>query len=197
MSTSSKRFYILFALTILITLGSLARSGLLDEPEARLMGSIPPLNGWVRGLLNVISSLTGSLPLLLMLTLLSIGLLLVGRKAGSLEAAYLALSLIVTDIITVAFKVAVARPRPMSHMNAFSYPSGHVARLSFLSFHAHTYDRRSSALMISLLALVALSRVALKVHYPTDVAGGMALGYLVHHLSSRLEERLKLKVFKT
>jgi undecaprenyl-diphosphatase len=93
------------------------------------------------------------------------------------------------DLIALAVKVAVDRPRPYrtilepepllrSDIGA-SFPSGHAAT-SFAGAVLLAYLlRRAVPALLALAALVAFSRVYVGVHYPLDVIAGAALGTAV------------------
>ena len=90
-----------------------------------------------------------------------------------------------------AIKRLFERPRPtigphLAQFTGFSYPSGHAlaatATFGMLALIAHCYVRqRHGRIAIhfvcwALAGLVAISRVYLGVHYPSDVIGGVLLG---------------------
>ncbi|GAB4536845.1 MAG: hypothetical protein Fur0018_27590 [Anaerolineales bacterium] len=87
-----------------------------------------------------------------------------------------------------ALKLFFSRPRPTVFVplvveHSYSFPSGHsVAAMSLYGFLAVTLWRRGYRAPAILAAgwpfLVALSRVYLGVHYPSDVLGGLAFGAL-------------------
>jgi undecaprenyl-diphosphatase len=84
-------------------------------------------------------------------------------------------------------KTAVDRARPMFaqpllHASGASFPSGH-AMTSFVAFGVLVLlvpppllRRAAFAVGVVAVALVAYSRLALAVHYPTDIAGAWLLG---------------------
>ena len=66
-----------------------------------------------------------------------------------------------------------------------SFPSGHAAgSFAFATFVFATH-RRAGVALAGLATLVALSRVALGVHYPSDVAAGALLGATLGWLGAR------------
>lgn len=83
----------------------------------------------------------------------------------------------------------VDRPRPfVSHHDAVHLFSAHAADAGFPSDHTTAAfaigtavllrNRRWGAIVLALATVLALARVAMGVHYPTDVLGGAALGAL-------------------
>jgi undecaprenyl-diphosphatase len=94
-------------------------------------------------------------------------------------------------VVNTSIKRVVDRPRPtvvprLTDVTSESFPSGHSAMsaavyLTIGGLLAQTVSRRRIKLYFLSLAmlatfLVGLSRVALGVHYPTDVLGGWAMG---------------------
>jgi membrane-associated phospholipid phosphatase len=105
-------------------------------------------------------------------------------------AAYLVTTSIVGGIIDSVVKIVVDRPRPSLEdpillAHGKSFPSGHAMSstvvygallLTFMPAIPKRF-RRSAIVGLSLLVLViGFSRLALGVHYLTDVLGGYALG---------------------
>lgn len=107
------------------------------------------------------------------------------RRYGVMIFIALALTYTLGDLV---LKPMFARPRPymdspgrMLLINApgsYSFPSGHAAS----SFSAATIlwrmNRKFGLFCFILAALIALSRVFLFVHYPSDVLTGAVLGIL-------------------
>lgn len=128
------------------------------------------------------------------------------RKTGVMMGAALLLGLIIGNVI---LKNAIARTRPydvntamqaellVKALSDFSFPSGHT----LASFEAATVllirDKRFGIPALVLAVLIALSRLYLYVHYPTDVLAGALLGvfigifacYLVDKIYKRFEKK--------
>ncbi len=93
-------------------------------------------------------------------------------------------------LVTWAAKGLVDRPRPSTMLVAvpsWSFPSGHAleatsALLALLVFLLPLLSRAMGRVAIAATALslllVGIARVALNVHYPSDVLAGWSLGYL-------------------
>ena len=110
------------------------------------------------------------------------------RKTGVMMGTALLLGLIIGNVI---LKNAIARTRPydvntamqaellVKTLSDFSFPSGHT----LASFEAATVlmirDKRLGIPALVLAILIALSRLYLYVHYPTDVLAGALLGVFI------------------
>ena len=100
-----------------------------------------------------------------------------------------AVILIVAALFTDLAKDLVARPRPIEELEAtlgFSFPSGHtlnstttyglIALVAWRSSLPMIARRAAVAIGITVPLLVGLSRIALGVHFPTDVVAGWLAG---------------------
>jgi len=68
-------------------------------------------------------------------------------------------------------------------LDAFSFPSGHTLHAAAFSIIAISYYPALAWLLIPFSVLVALSRVVLGLHYPSDVLAGAALGAIIARVS--------------
>ncbi len=108
---------------------------------------------------------------------------------GAWKAIFLKLlvGLLATAAMVVVIKYAVRRRRPQGEWGTFyrrtdpnSFPSGHAARMMMLAVMALVLGQPAWGLaLLPWALLVALARVAMGVHYLSDVGAGMGLGLAV------------------
>lgn len=143
--------------------------------------NIPFLNAIAQGFSLLCEH--GLLPILLALALLVPKRT---RRVGVAMAVALLLSVVFTNI---TIKPLVARPRPYVKYDIqvsallphdLSFPSGHtsVAFAAAMAFAATVWQKhkRFAVAALAVALLVGLSRIWLKVHYPSDVIVGALLG---------------------
>lgn len=131
----------------------------------------------------------GSVSVLLSILIVVVGVLWSYRKYGGL--AYLILVALGSGIFVHYLKLFFQRPRPellekLTHVASYSFPNGHsfAATAIYISLAYYAGINTSNPfrevlfyLMASLLiVLVAISRVFLGVHYPTDILAGVCGG---------------------
>jgi undecaprenyl-diphosphatase len=99
-------------------------------------------------------------------------------------AAIMAGALVVTAVLVLGIKFTVRRQRPEGEWGSIyrktdphSFPSGHAARASLLAVLALGLGPLWSGVLLFIWApLVSLARVAMGVHYLSDVFAGALLG---------------------
>lgn len=108
------------------------------------------------------------------------------RKAGFTALFAMAVGALVTNLF---LKQVVARVRPYDRYEEiillvlpqkdYSFPSGHTCAAFASAFiYLWRLSKPWGMLGIGLAALIAFSRLYVGVHYPSDVLGGFAIGYL-------------------
>jgi undecaprenyl-diphosphatase len=116
-------------------------------------------------------------------------------RAGALLATLAVTSAVVASAKTLAGRtrpyqaLTFAHPVPFELPTDPSFPSGHAAGSFAFAAFIGASSRRAGMALAGLATLIALSRVALGVHYPTDVAAGAVLGGLLGSLGARLFAR--------
>jgi undecaprenyl-diphosphatase len=68
-------------------------------------------------------------------------------------------------------------------LDRYSFPSGHTLHAVCFTLMVASYFPAWTAALAAITLLIALSRVILGLHYPTDVAAGAALGGTIGFLS--------------
>ena len=98
------------------------------------------------------------------------------NRAGVIAIAITVVgALILDDTLKAVFHRA--RPSPFFGMAvpaSPSYPSGHA--LWSAAFYSLFASGRMRFALVALIAVIGFSRIYLGVHYPSDVAGGLAIG---------------------
>lgn len=110
--------------------------------------------------------------------------------------------------LVFSLKALVGRARPcgsLAHVHALvfgaphdpSFPSGHAAGAfavaAFVAFESRAHPMAKVALFV-IAAGIALSRVVLGVHFPSDVAAGAALGVASALVATRVRRPAKAPV---
>jgi undecaprenyl-diphosphatase len=167
----------------------------LDLSLLRALYAGDAADGWVRAWLFV--SFLGSGWMMLLL----VPPLLIRPPAGRrVLIASLVLTLIATSAMVTLTKALAGRVRPChalswAHTLAIdvpvdpSFPSGHAAGSFACAAFVLSWHRTAGALLALAALPIALSRVALGVHYPSDVLAGAVLGALIGWIAGRLAIR--------
>lgn len=117
----------------------------------------------------------------------------------------ISLNLIIVTVLNQLLKIIFSRPRPFDMIIkeiGYSFPSGHsMASMAFYGLFAYLlykninnkYIKWLSIIFIFILIfLIGLSRIYLRVHYPSDVIAGfsLSLSYLIIFISFYASEKL-------
>lgn len=121
------------------------------------------------------------------------GVALLGGPQGIGVSAQLAATGALALVLYLGLKRFTRRPRPCASdrriralvrpLDEFSFPSGHTLHAAALSGVALTHYPELAWLLLPFSASVAVSRVVLGLHYPSDVLAASALGGLLAGLS--------------
>lgn len=140
---------------------------------------------WVRWFFRIISRLGDGV----FWYAIMLGILLSEGMAGLLPCLHIACTGICATLLYKWLKGRTLRPRPYEvhqdialtgvPLDRFSFPSGHTLNAVALGIAILAYYPLLAGLVLPFIVLVALSRVILGLHYPSDVAAGAALGTFV------------------
>lgn len=143
--------------------------------------------------MQAISFIASLVPAIIMVSLVSVGLLLAGKKV---ETIFVVSLTSVSTIIDRLLKLLINRPRPENGLvlvlgsnSESSFPSGHmcyaVVFYGFLFYLAPRLSKRQSgvialrSVLILLIILTGVSRIYLGAHWFSDVYGSLLLGGLL------------------
>ncbi len=146
-----------------------------------MQGAAPPAA--LIGIVSAVTWLGDSLTRILVTALAALALL-IGRDRR--RAVVLVLIVGAGAAVEAGAKALVARPRPdllphLDHVTSPSFPSGHAANSAILYLALALlvparYRRIALLLAAALIVAIGISRVALAVHWPSDVLAGWSLG---------------------
>jgi len=108
-------------------------------------------------------------------------------ETGRLAAAQMAVAGLVSVLLYKYLKTRLVRERPFmvnpdirvgtAPLDRYSFPSGHTLHAVMFTVIAVAWFPLLGALLIPFTVLIAVSRMVLGLHYPTDVLIGALLGW--------------------
>lgn len=110
--------------------------------------------------------------------------------------------IVITTMLAVTFiKFLVRRQRPQPpgefvtlQYDLYSFPSGHAARLAALAVSAAYFYPPAAWLLAGVALSVAAARVAVGIHYVSDIAAGLTVGALVARTAITLLSLLPIPI---
>ncbi len=122
----------------------------------------------------------------LFITGFCISLIIFGSANNKKVGIEAIIALGLTQIIVHSLKVLLSRERPYKiieqlhtfgiDLSDYSFPSGHTTASFSLATTLALNMPRFSILVYTLASIIAISRIYLGVHYPTDVTAGLIIG---------------------
>jgi membrane-associated phospholipid phosphatase len=119
-----------------------------------------------------------------MIPIALVGFLFLLAQKRRIDAAWLFLTIAIGRLGIEGLKLVLSRPRPPSadwleHVNSWSFPSSHSAGTMMTCVAlALLFGRGDGAILLALLAalFIGWTRIALGVHWPSDVMAGWGIG---------------------
>jgi undecaprenyl-diphosphatase len=156
----------------------------MDQPVAHAANHFAWTHDWLGDLFELYAKASEPLFVALVVILLVAGiwrrrLLWTGLMAGAAAAAGLLVAVVAAHLVD--------RPRPfvadpgrihalVKHAADSGFPSDHATAAFAIATMLFLFNRRAGAIALIAAALLAITRVAVGVHYPTDVLAGAILG---------------------
>ncbi len=126
---------------------------------------------------------------------------LVGKNKNPVMAwGAIAAALISRLALTELVRFFYNRPRPfvalqftplIAHETSASFPSGHAAFFFGIAWFVYMHDRRLSMYFFIAAILICLARIAVGIHYPTDIIGGAVVGFFGAWTTHKLAKRMR------
>ena len=122
-------------------------------------------------------------------------LLVIYQSDAMLPVLHMAAAGLVCTVLYKWLKLKTHRPRPYNNLginrgiaplDQFSFPSGHTLHAVAFTIIALNYYPALAWLLLPFTALVAISRLILGLHYPSDVLAGIIIGATISGLSLSL-----------
>ncbi len=75
-----------------------------------------------------------------------------------------------------------------------SFPSGHATFFFAIAMAVFLYNKKWGTVLLIGTLLVTISRIAVGMHYPSDILGGIIIGIAVAYVVSFIAERWRAKI---
>lgn len=136
---------------------------------------------------------------------LAVALVLLARRKTRFVGAAASLAIFLDVIITNGIlKLLIARPRPfltdtditplIPPPAGFSFPSGHSVSSFAVAFVLYQLlPKRYGIPAVIIAVLIALSRLYLGVHYPSDVLAGLFIGFAISKAAIWLTQKINTR----
>lgn len=128
--------------------------------------------------------------------MLMLAILLVQQADGLKPVLHMAAAGLTGTLVYKWLKAKTLRPRPYQvrqdvlmsgkPLDYFSFPSGHTLHAVAFGLVALFYFPMLAIVIVPFMVMVAMSRVILGLHYPSDVLAGAAIGYAIAQISFSL-----------
>lgn len=116
-----------------------------------------------------------------------------GGRHGAIAALHMALTGLAAAAMYRSLKRWTRRPRPfrthegivpyIAPLDEFSFPSGHTLHAVSFTLVALAYVPWLAPILVPFTVMVALSRIVLGLHYPSDVLAATAIGIALASVS--------------
>lgn len=155
--------------------------------QAVIRGNLPDLASQFWSNITVLGNTAVIVPLSLIIAFVFY------QKQWKMESFFILTNLVVMGIASTALKFVYQRPRPsiewLIDTVGYSFPSWHTASTMIVAgalviiaqqrMKAGVARYLLQAVLLFIAALVALSRIYIGVHYPTDIIGGWLLAFSI------------------
>lgn len=151
---------------------------------------------------NLITAMADPTTVMILGLTITIALLVMRQNALAIKTIVFVLG---GNLLVHGIKTLLSRPRPLEQLvpaGGYSFPSGHtfnavLLAVLFWEIIAIVLQHRSSRVIVALLlviwvVLIALSRMYLQVHFPSDIVGGMLYAWAWFETTELLFEYFKL-----
>ena len=175
----------------------------LDAFDRAITDAVPGLRSESLNLLMLAVTALGDSRFLIFVACVTVFALLAARAWR--EAILFAVAFAAMPLIVKLLKLTIARPRPTVDLyggvESFSFPSGHATNAALiygalallaLSVFRKLPGRMIAAAFALLAVMVAVSRVYLGAHWPSDTFAGLALAGLGLVIISAIQDTMRL-----